>query len=153
MQLRSGKTIVSNKVFDNKENIAPTSTPKIDDSITDSTSKWFKQYCIKMILLLNKNKSDYTEDVMTLHDFLMEQLRIIDELFFTISVYIPIVNVNPKIFTALYDRSVQIEKYIKKQVIKSFWKKEEEWTVETIRYAKGVIGMVQYAQEILVNKM
>ena len=166
MQLRSGRTIISTKVSDNKENICPKSEVVVGQDtcigivgVTDVTpttqdhSKWFKEYCIKMIKQLNNNKTELTQDVMKSYDFIMEQLRLIDELFYTCSVYIPVTNLNPKIYSALYDRSVQLEKYIKKMVVKSFWKKEEEWSVEDVRYAKGVVSMIKYAQETLVNKM
>jgi hypothetical protein len=170
MQLRSGKTIISNKVFDNKENIRPCPTRSAvvvgQDTcigvvgLTDVTpttqdhSKWFREYCVKMINQLNQNKVDFTEDVMSAHDFIvMEQLRIIDELFFTISIYIPVVNIKPKVYTALFERSVELEKLIKKMVFRSFWKKEDEWSVEDVRYAKGVIDTIKYAQEKLTQYM
>ena len=37
-----------------------------------------------MIKLLNQNKMEFTEDIMNARDFIMEQLRVIDELFYNI---------------------------------------------------------------------
>ena len=149
MQLRSGKIVMSNKVFDDKENIYP----QYDLHMESSTSTWFKEYCIvminkfKQIILKIKSK----DNIMSLHDLLMEQLRIIDELCFTISLYIQEVKIRPILYTGIYDRTTEFEKYIKKQVRKSFWKREDEWSSEDVRYAKCVISSIKYAQENLVK--
>jgi hypothetical protein len=106
-----------------------------------------------MIKLLNQNKMEFTEDIMNAHDFIMEQLRVIDELFYNIVLYVPIVNINPKVYNSLYERSVQLEKFIKKMVIRSFWKKEDEWSVEDVQYAKNVTSTIKNAQQLLFEVM
>ena len=143
MQLRSGKTITMST---NSVNTTSVLT-------TPDNSEWFKQYCIKMIKLLNQNKMEFTEDIMNAHDFIMEQLRVIDELFYNIVLYVPIVNINPKVYNSLYERSVQLEKFIKKMVIRSFWKKEDEWSVEDVQYAKNVTSTIKNAQQLLFEVM
>ena len=148
MQLRSGKIVMSNKVFDDKENIYP----QYDLFTESSTSTWFKEYCIVMI---NKFKQIILQiketDNMSLHDLFMDQLRIIDELCFTISLYVQEVKIRPILYSALYDRTTEFEKYIKKQVRKSFWKRADEWSSQDVRYAKVVLSSIKNAQENLVK--
>lgn len=148
MQLRSGKIVMPNKVFDEKENIYP----QYDLFTESSTSTWFKEYCIVMI---NKFKQIILQiketDNMSLHDLFMDQLRVIDELCFTISLYVQEVKIRPILYSALYDRTTEFEQYINKQIRKSFWKREDEWSSQDVRYAKVVLSSIKYAQENLVK--